>query len=146
MECFYFVVFVLWPNLRIWVLPPPLVFHLLFLSLIPPTLFLLSSPTKIKFPSSPYSSPFLPLCLQVEWSWASMQVDRDSDTGSTVSKTKGRKWSTGIRSHSKEPRAVTNRTRSHKKFMHTRTPTHTNTHTGRWLITETKWNSSKSKG
>ena len=71
------------------------------------------------------------LCLQEEWSWASMQADRDSDTGSTVSKTKGRKWSTGIRSHSKEPRAVTNRTRfTRHSCIRTHTHKHTHTHIG----------------
>uniref|UniRef100_A0A8D3C0G1 Double C2-like domains, gamma n=1 Tax=Scophthalmus maximus TaxID=52904 RepID=A0A8D3C0G1_SCOMX len=66
---------------------------------------------------------------EVEWSWASRRTDRDSDTGSIVSKTKGRKWNTGIRSHSKEPRAVTNRTRLHKAYIHVHSHTHTHIHT-----------------
>lgn len=39
-----------------------------------------------------------------------MQVDRDSNTGLSVSKTKGRKWNIGTHSHSKELPTVTNRT------------------------------------
>lgn len=74
-------------------------------------------------------SPSLPLPLQVEWSWASTQADRGSNTGLSVSRTKGRKWSTGIRSHNREPRAVTNRTRLHKTFVHTQIHMHTHIHT-----------------
>lgn len=54
------------------------------------------------------------LSFQVGWSWASTQVDRDSDTGSIVSKTKARKWNIGTHLRSKEPRAATSRTRSSK--------------------------------
>lgn len=86
-----------------------------------------------------HSSSFLLLCLQAEWSWASMQADRDSNTGSSVSKTKARKWSTGIRSRSKEPRAVKRRTRLHQKraSMHTCTRTHTHIHTDTHTDTHT---------
>lgn len=69
-----------------------------------------------------------------------MRVERDSNTGSSVSKTKGRKWNTGTHSPNKEPPAMTNRTRLHKTLQTNTHKMHTLTYalTKRWLLAETK--------
>lgn len=79
--------------------PPAVIISIIFLKSavhdhdLPRFLVLSASVCRLVIIPSP---PFMLLCWQAEWSWASMQADKDSDTGSSVSKTKGRKWNTGI--------------------------------------------------